>query len=59
MSFLDETIGEFRVRAIFWILTIMFPLQAITALAVHGQTNTGTVLTLLTGRKNPSGKHFK
>jgi hypothetical protein len=49
MSFLEETLGESRVRAISLTNTLMVSFVVSAVFFAQGQATTGTVLTILTG----------
>jgi hypothetical protein len=49
MSFLEETIGEPRVRVISVANTLTISLAVTAVFFAQGQSTTGTVLTILTG----------
>ena len=56
MTFLDETIGETKVRIISSVLTFASGLAAASLLVFYDETNAGTFKNLLIDQPTPSGK---
>ena len=61
MSFMDETIGEFRVRMVSLAISVTTGFAVSITFFLAGESNAGSLFTIMTGQARPSGRllfHF-